>query len=258
MPANSTPVQSVDRTLDIIEALSAAPGGLNLSELAPRVSLHPSTAHRLLAALAARGYAQKNPASGKYRLTLRLFEVGSRVANETGLLSLSRPCLESLRERTEETIHLVVRDDCETVYLYKEGAGGAEVRMGSSVGSRYPMYCTGVGKSILALLPEVEVERIWNAAPATRFTDHTIVTLDALRGELAHVRAAGYAVDREEHEQGVSCVAAAVRDFEGNPIAAVSVSVPAYRFNAQTEQTFAPLIVEAVEMISLQLGRAPV
>ena len=257
MTANAAPVQSIDRVLDIVEALSAAPGGLSLAQLAARVELHPSTAHRLLAALAARGYAQKSPAGGRYRLTLRLFEIGSRVANETGLLSLSRPSLESLRERTGETVHLVVRDGCEAIYLYKEGAGGAEVRMGSSVGSRYPMYCTGVGKSLLALLPEAEVERIWNAAPVTRFTDSTIVDFGALRAELAKIRAAGYAVDREEHEPGVSCVAAAVRDFEGKPVAAVSVSAPSFRFTPNTERAFAPLVIETAAAISRLLGSAP-
>ncbi len=251
--ANATPVQSIDRVLDLVEILSAAPGGLSLSELAARSGLHASTAHRLVGALAARGYARKDAASGRYRLTLRLFEIGSRVANEAGLLTLSRPFLESLRARTDETVHLVARENGETVYLYKEGSGG-EVRMGSSVGSRYPMYCTGVGKSILARLPDDEVARIWSASPVTRFTGATIVTLDALRAELARIRGCGYAVDREEHEQGVCCVAAAVLNFECQPVAAVSVSIPSFRFSSETERSFAPLVVEAAASISRLLG----
>ena len=255
MAASSSPVQSIDRVLDIIEALSEVPGGLSLSELSPRVHLHASTVHRLLAALAARGYVRKSPENGKYRLTLRLFEVGSRIANGSGILSVSRPLLESLREQAGETIHLVLRDGNEIVYLYKEDAGGAEVRMGSSVGSRYPMYCTGVGKSILARLSDEEVARIWNATPVTRFTGHTITSLDALRSELIKVRTVGYAVDREEHEMGVCCIAAAVCDFENRPIAAVSISVPSFRFNHQSEQIFAPMVMSTAHAISQMLGQ---
>ena len=157
MEKGRSPVQSIDRLIDIIEALSGTPRGLALNELSASVGLHASTTHRLLAALAARGYVNKDIESGKYRLTMRLFEVGSRVVGGMNLVSLARPYLEHLAAITNEAIHLVVRDGDEVVYLYKEDLGDSSMRMASFVGLRTPMYCTAVGKSILSRLPESEV-----------------------------------------------------------------------------------------------------
>lgn len=157
MEKGHSPVQSIDRLFDIVEALSNAPRGMALSDLSAAVGLHTSTTHRLLAALVARGYVQKDIESGKYRLTMRLFEVGSRAVGGMNIVSLARPYLEHLAATTHEAIHLVVRDGDEVVYLYKENMGDSTVRMASFVGLRNPMYCTAVGKSILSCLPEAEV-----------------------------------------------------------------------------------------------------
>ena len=161
MEKGHSPVQSIDRLFDIVEALSNAPRGMALSDLSAAVGLHTSTTHRLLAALVARGYVQKDIESGKYRLTMRLFEVGSRAVGGMNIVSLARPYLEHLAATTHEAIHLVVRDGDEVVYLYKENMGDSTVRMASFVGLRNPMYCTAVGKSILSCLPEAEVTAIW-------------------------------------------------------------------------------------------------
>lgn len=109
MEKGHSPVQSIDRLFDIVEALSNAPRGMALSDLSAAVGLHTSTTHRLLAALVARGYVQKDIESGKYRLTMRLFEVGSRAVGGMNIVSLARPYLEHLAATTHEAIHLVVR-----------------------------------------------------------------------------------------------------------------------------------------------------
>ncbi len=170
MEKGHSPVQSIDRLFDIVEALSNAPRGMALSDLSAAVGLHTSTTHRLLAALVARGYVQKDIESGKYRLTMRLFEVGSRAVGGMNIVSLARPYLEHLAATTHEAIHLVVRDGDEVVYLYKENMGDSTVRMASFVGLRNPMYCTAVGKSILSCLPEAEVAAIWQRTVITRFS----------------------------------------------------------------------------------------
>lgn len=131
MEKGHSPVQSIDRLFDIVEALSNAPRGMALSDLSAAVGLHTSTTHRLLAALVARGYVQKDIESGKYRLTMRLFEVGSRAVGGMNIVSLARPYLEHLAATTHEAIHLVVRDGDEVVYLYKENMGDSTVRMAS-------------------------------------------------------------------------------------------------------------------------------
>lgn len=139
-------MQSIDRLFDIVEALSNAPRGMALSDLSAAVGLHTSTTHRLLAALVARGYVQKDIESGKYRLTMRLFEVGSRAVGGMNIVSLARPYLEHLAATTHEAIHLVVRDGDEVVYLYKENMGDSTVRMASFVGASQPDVLHGGGQ----------------------------------------------------------------------------------------------------------------
>ena len=140
-----------------------------------------------------------------------------KTSNPANIVSLARPYLEHLAATTHEAIHLVVRDGDEVVYLYKENMGDSTVRMASFVGLRNPMYCTAVGKSILSCLPEAEVAAIWQRTVITRFTPHTIVDYADLIAELVKARQNGWAADREEHELGVSCIAAPLLDFHGAP-----------------------------------------
>ena len=255
MEKGHSPVQSIDRLFDIVEALSNAPRGMALSDLSAAVGLHTSTTHRLLAALVARGYVQKDIESGKYRLTMRLFEVGSRAVGGMNIVSLARPYLEHLAATTHEAIHLVVRDGDEVVYLYKENMGDSTVRMASFVGLRNPMYCTAVGKSILSCLPEAEVAAIWRRTVITRFTPHTIVDYADLIADLVRARQNGWAADREEHELGVSCIAAPLLDFHDAPLGAISVSMPTVRLSAEREIFFSHAVCSCARAISGLLGR---
>ena len=180
MAAQASPVQSIDRVIDIIEALGATSHGMSLTDLSNTVGLHISTTHRLLSALIARGYVQKEPLMGRYRLTMRLFEVGSRAVGGVNLVSIARPYLEHLADFTGETIHLVARYADEVVYLYKEDTSNTIVRMASFVGLHSPMYCTAVGKSILAYLSRDEVRGIWGRSVVTAFTPNTITRFEQL------------------------------------------------------------------------------
>lgn len=252
----ATPVQSIDRILDIVEILAAHPNGISLSELAEVSELHPSTTHRLLGSLVSRGYAIKNPDTGKYRLTLRIFEVGSRVANSSNLLTVSRPILERLQHATGETVHLVVRDGSDVVYLYKESDGSVDVRMGSTIGNRSPMYCTGVGKAILATLSPEDFENTWLQSTVQQHTKTTITNIDDMSRECRKIRALGYSVDREEHENGVCCVASSVDNCFGRTVAAISISLPAFRFSQEKEKELSVLVTAASKEISVRLGKA--
>ncbi len=250
-----TPVQSIDRVLDIIEILSENPNGLTLTDLSSLSGLHTSTAHRLLSALSTRGYAVKNPDTGRYKLTLRIFEIASRVANSSNLLTVSRPILERLQHNTNETVHLVVPDGTDVVYLYKESDGSLDVRMGSTIGLRSPMYCTGVGKSILASLPRDKFEIIWNSTKAQQHTQYTITDPEAMLAECRKIRAQGYATDKEEHESGVCCVAAVVKNCFERPVAAISISLPSFRFTEEMEKGLSRQVMQAAEEISINLGK---
>lgn len=249
-------VQSIDRVLDILESLSTAHGGMTLSELASSVNLPSSTTHRLVKALIDRGYALKDPSGGKYRLSLRTFEIGCRVSNVWDILSSAKPYLDELAAFSQEVVHLVERDGAGIVYLYKAEPFRPLVRMSSYVGLRNPMYCTGVGKSILALLSPAEVEEIWQSEEIKRFSEHTITDFPSMLEELARTRARGYAIDDEEHEAGVRCVAAAIRNWAGSPVAAISVSAPASRMTPEIIQTLLPHLFHAAESVSRILGCA--
>ncbi|MEA4932367.1 MAG: IclR family transcriptional regulator [Lawsonibacter sp.] len=254
MATSGSPVQSIDRVFDIVEALSSASHGLTLTDLSVAVGLHVSTTHRLLSSLVARGYVRKDIETGKYRLTMRLFEVGSRVVGGMNLVSVSRPFLEHLADFTGETIHLVARDGDEVVYLYKEDTSNSVIRMSSFVGLRSPMYCTAVGKSILAYLPEGEVKTIWDRTVVTPFTPNTIIHFRDLLAELERVRRQGYALDREEHELGVLCVAAPVFDYSGAPVGAVSASAPASRIDQGRIEGFSREIMISANGVTNLLG----
>lgn len=254
MAEANTPVQSLDRALDILEALSQTPQGMTLSALSAAVGLHISTTHRLVSALAARGYTTKDLLSGKYRLTLRLFAVGSRVSGVLQILEAARPLLDEFARATGEAVHLVQREGDEIAYLYKAEPFVSTVRMSSCVGMRNPMYCTGVGKSILALLPEPEVRAIWSRTQPVQYTPTTILTLPALEQELASIRKQGYALDREEHEAGVCCAAVAIRDDHGSPVAAVSISAPPERLTENLLHSALPRLGAIAGQISALLG----
>lgn len=251
-------VQSVDRVLDILEALSTVPQGMNLSDLADVTQLHVSTAHRLVNSLTDRGYAHKDQSTGKYRLTLRLFEISRRVSSLLDLLSASEHRLEELACFAREAVHLVERDGSQIVYLYKFEPFQHLVNMNTYVGCRNPMYCTGVGKSILAMLPPKEVKAIWEDTTIQAFTPQTITSLAEMQQELALIRRQGYAFDNEEHEIGVRCVAAPICDWKGDPIGAISVSAPVSRLTDDKAARILPHILQAVDEISALMGKVPV
>ncbi len=250
-------VQSVDRVFDIIEALSATTHGMTLTNLSTQVNLHVSTTHRLLASLMSRGYVDQEKTTNKYFLTPRLFEIGNRVVNGTNLLPLALPYIEKMADATAETIHLVARYGNEIVYLYKEESNNSIIRTASFVGMHSPMYCTGVGKSILAYLPLQEVEKIWNSTPIAAFTSNTITNYESLLADLEKIRSVGYSVDAEEHEEGITCVAAPIFNYTGMPVAAISVTYPTTRVSQTTQTEFAALAMDSAREISVTLGYSP-
>lgn len=228
-----------------------------LKDLSAEVGLHVSTTHRLLASLVSRGYVQKDIETGKYRLTVRLFEIGSRAIGGMTLVSVSRPYLERLAAETGETVHLVARNSDDVVYLYKEDRRESAIHMASFVGLRSPMYRTAVGKSILALLSEEEVRRIWDRSNIEPLTPNTIVRYDDLLENLAIIRQRGWAMDNEENELGVLCIAAPILDFTNAPIGAISVSAPAARMTSAACERYAQEVIAGTNAISRALG-APV
>ena len=215
-------VQSVERIFALIELLAAHPAGASLQTLAQGTALAKSTVHRLLASLVGLGYVSQEETSGRYRLTLKMFELSSGIVNDMAIMEVAKAHLERLAQRTGEAVHLVIRDGQDIVYIYKTENG--PMRMSSRVGMRSPLYCTGVGKAILATLPAGEVAQVWAASRTRKLTERTVADLPHLQEQLETVRAKGYAVDDEENELGVRCVAVAIPGPDGQADSAFSIS----------------------------------
>ena len=246
-------IQVLDRALALLEALSHQGPDLTLVQIAELLKLHKSTAHRLIMVLERHRLIEKNSNTGKYRLGLKLFELGTKAIGQLDLRERARPFLERAVLDTGETGHLCVYDDGEVVYLDKIEPARS-VRLTSSVGRRNPAYCTAVGKAILAFLAESEVESAAQKHGFPQLTRKTISNLLDFKTELARVRKLGYAVDDEEHEEGVICVGAPVWGFGSLPIAAISVSGPAFRMTPEKVPVVAQSIIAIAKALSKQLG----
>jgi len=231
-------VQSVDRALDLLEALTAAEGEVSITALATRTKLHVSTVHRLLATLLRRGYVRQNPDTSRYYAGAKLAAFGDGRSRYNELRLAARPLLRMLVDVTRETVNLSVLDDTAAVYI-ETAASPQVVRLFTVVGNRVPLHATGAGKALLAALPVPRREAILDRTTLEPHTAKTIVERGALAKVLETARANGYALDDEEFDDGVRCVAVAVGPI-GAPLAALSISGPANRLTKQRCLEFVP------------------
>lgn len=257
---SATPVKarlsSVANAIRLVKAFSDQDYELGISSLAHRLGLAKSTVHRLASTLIDAGMLEQNPETGKYRLGLMVFELGSLVRRKIDVYNEAKPWLYTLRDLTGETVHLAVLGRQGMVYINFIESQKA-IRMSSGIGQRKPLHCTAEGKAILAFQAPEAAER-FIAAGLERFTPKTIIDAASLRDELAVVRARGYAVDDEEYELGMRCLAAPVRDDSGNVAAAVGIAGPVQRLAKKMLLSHAPALVNAVNAISQRLGdRSP-
>jgi IclR family acetate operon transcriptional repressor len=250
---SSPPVQSVARAFALLEAL-ADRDEAGLVELARHVSLHPSTAHRLLASLIDCGYANQSPTTGRYRLGRKALELASSSKARDARLRAAAPLhLEAIRAAVDETTNLVALDGLSVIYLDQVESRRA-VRLFAEPGRRVPAHTSGAGKAMLAFQADGLLDKLYASEPFERLTPHSITTAAALRQELSRVRRRGYALDNEEHEEGVSCLAAPIFDNLGNADAAISVSAPSARLHRCGLVELAELIVHHAREISHELG----
>jgi IclR family acetate operon transcriptional repressor len=245
-------VQSVDRTLDVLESLASRRGATGISELAQLVGLHVSTVHRLLATLVDRGYVRQDPESSRYHLGSRIFVLASAADVHLDLRLVARPYLERLMRNSGETANLVTMSEREVVYL-DQVASMHLVKMFTAPGMRAPLYCTGTGKLMLAYRPAPFIESVLSA-PMKRYTAKTIVSRAALEAELGAIRKNGYAVDDEEMEEGVRCLAVPIFDRRRQCVGALSVSGPTSRLTPERVHKLASTARAVADELSRQLG----
>ena len=247
-------VQAVSNALKILEILSTT-SKCGVSELARTLGCQKGTVFRLLSTLKNEGYITQDEESEKYSLTLKLFKIGSNTVNNLDLNNVSLPIITRLSKLSSETIHLCVLENAQLVYLQKiESTHSLKVTMMSRVGQSTPLYCTGVGKVLLAYQNIEKIQRYLRNTKFEKFTAHTIVDPYDLTLELEKVRSSGIAHDNEEHELGVRCVAAPIFNQAGNVIAALSISGPTVRMVSEKLKFMRELVKNAASEISVKIG----
>lgn len=246
------PVQSIERALDILEAFTYSSPELGLVEISKKVGLSKGTTYRIVYTLTNRGYISQEQ-NLKYRLGPKSFEIGSVALSQMEIRRVAHTHLEELRNLTGEATHLVVQDKGEALYLDKLDSPRA-IRMNSFIGQRLPMHCTAVGKAMLADLPELEVTYICNMRGMGRSTAKTITTIEGLLQDLQQIKVRGYALDDEENEEGLRCLAAPIRDYSCKVIAAISVSVPIIRLGDEFLPKLVESLVSTAKQISYHMG----
>ena len=247
------PVQSAERIFQVLEIL-ADNGEMGLMELSTALGLHKSTVHRLLMSLIYMGYAKQNESTQKYMLTYKLVNMSGKILERMDILQIAKPYMERLSDISGETVHLVQREGNDILYIYKIEAKVGSIRMVSRVGMVHPMYCSGVGKAIMATLPEKEVKKIWDSSTIEKKTDKTILTYEEMLKTLEEVRKNGYALDDEENEEGVRCVAASLRGYGKNVKYAFSISGPVSRMTKERVEELAVDMKKVQTELSHELG----
>ncbi len=245
--------QVLDRAVSILNAIAARQDDLSVADLCSQLKLHKSTVHRLIMVLEGHRLVTRNPENGRYRLGLKLFELGSKAIGSLDLRERSRPHLTRLLQETRETVHLCILDLGDVVYLEKMEPERS-MRTASRVGVRHAAYCTAVGKAMMAELPERELDALLDQIELKPITSRTITSPNVFRAELKRIRSRGYALDDEEIEEGLRCVGAAVRDHSGRAIAAVSMSGPSFRMTDAQIPKLAESVCRAAMALSIELG----
>jgi IclR family acetate operon transcriptional repressor len=245
---------TVAKAFGIVEVLAPETDrGLTLADLSQRVSLPKSTVHRYLNTLQELGLVQRGD-TDRFRLGTKVIELAGVYLAGSDLRNEAQSILDDLSARTNETVHLAVRSGTEVVYIAKVESRHA-VRMYSYIGARLPMYCTALGKAMLAFGPEDWRSETLARGLAPR-TSHTLVGAEPFAADLETIRRRGFSIDSEENEDGVRCVGAPVFDLNRSVIAAISLSGPTGRIDPARALELGPTVREAAHLISQRLGYA--
>ena len=248
------PNRTLKRGLEMLELLGACPDGLALCDLAEALALPRSTAFNLAHSLIELGYAFLNEQTGRYRLGLKMFEIGAQAMNQVNVLELIRGCMADIRRAVNETLHLGVMSGTDTLYIDKLDSTQS-IRMTSYIGSRAPLHCTALGKAMLATLGDGEIRALYADAPLTAITPQSITSVDVLLEQLQAVRDSGYAVGREENNENVCCVGVPLRGPDGRALYALSVSAPLFRMDEAAIRRCAELLLRAQSRVERFLTR---
>ncbi len=231
MPITDEPsgarIQVIDRAAALLDTLARYPDPVSLKILGAETGLHASTAHRILASLIQNRFVEKDP-TGRYRLGLRLLQLGVRLHGNVDMRALALPVMEALRDKLGETVNLTIREGDEVVYIEK-ATPNRMIHVQQLVGARAPLHVTAVGKLILGAAGEDGVRAYAQRTNLPAYTRNTITDLTRLGEECTRALAQGYALDNEEAEIDVGCIGVLLHDGTGNVSGGLSVSAPIER-----------------------------
>jgi len=247
-------IKSVANALDLLEEFGGDVRELGVTELSRRLKLHKNNVFRLLATLEHKGYIEQNKETENYRLGLKSLELGQTYLRQIGLVRQTRPILEELANKCNENAGLgIIRQNSVTYLDVVETE--QTVRVASRIGWRLPIYCSAIGKAQIAFKSESEVEKVISLNDMKKFTDNTITDRKEFLKHLREIREKGYAVDNEEYEPGVRCVAVPIWDYTRHVVAGISVAGPAFRLTDEVlQKKIIPAVLEAGREISKRLG----
>jgi DNA-binding IclR family transcriptional regulator len=250
-------VQTIERVTALLDLLGSFSHGISLHEISLTLGLPKGTCHRLLNSLAYFDFVRQDPKTRYYSLGFKHLELASRLLRQIDFRETATPFLKELSNKTKETVHLVILDRDEILYIEKfepyDGQNG--LQMASKIGHRSPAHSCAVGKMLLSEFPRERVEAIIQSKGLPKRTENTITNKKLLFEHLRQIREKGYSIDDEENEVGIRCVAAPIRNAMGEAIAAISISGPAIRITKQAiEETLKVLVMETAREISEKLG----
>src|SRR5438552_15811384 len=245
-------ITSLQRGLRLLQLFAQSERGLTAKQVTKLSGLPFSTVHRFLVNLETAGYLNCS-CEGVYYLGVACFEVGQAAVGQLHIRRRTLPCLQALNQQTRGTIHLTVRHGLFAVYVEKLDSP-EQLRIHSRIGASVPLYCTAVGKVMLAFTPQEEREKLLRQLELKRLTPNTVGNMQELRTELYRVEKNGYACDLEEHELHIRCIAAPIWDHTGGIHASLSITAPMVRMPVSRLRQLAPLIQQAGLRISRELG----
>lgn len=252
---NVKPIQSVFHALQLFEVFrTAEKEEFGVTELSNALGLHKNNVFRLLATLSSCGYIEQNPQTENYRLGIGIFNLGQKFIHKLGILKLARPFMKKITSEVNESAYIGILREGDAIYL-----GMSEttlpVRVASRVGKDVPAYTTATGKIQLAYASDEEISKIFPENKLKRFTPNTISTISELKKQLKEAAANDYAIDNEEFEMGVRCIAVPIKDYLGVPVAALSVSGPVSRMSDERlTNDILPVVQKFSREISKRLG----
>ncbi|MCT8978779.1 IclR family transcriptional regulator [Clostridium sp. CX1] len=245
---NDYNINSLIRSLNILEYL-VDNGEVSILEMSNSFGMGKSTVHRILGTFKTMGYVDQNKENNKYYATLKIFELGNKVANRIPLKKIVRPYLEELFEKCHETVNFAIVDKNEVVFLDKI-ITAEPLRIELEVGKRVPVHCSALGKAFIAFKRDLDISQL----KLTKINNNTIDSAEKLMSNLEEIRRNGYALDDGEYIEGLICIAVPIKDQLNNAIAVISIATPAVRMEEEKKQIYVRLLQETALRISMHSG----